>query len=890
VPEYMINKQINQYRIIQKLGEGGMGVVYLAEDTKLDRRVAIKSLPSHIASNSAERERFKVEAKAAAALNHPNIAIIHNIEENADHLYIIMEYIDGRELKEVVRANENKALPFVQVIDYAIQIARGLQAAHNKEIVHRDIKSANIMLTHDGQIKIMDFGLAKISGTEQLTKEGTTIGTAAYMSPEQARHEEADPRSDIWSFGIILYELLSGKVPFHGDYEAAVLYDILHTEPEPLESLNKEIPAELSQVVKRCLERDKLKRYQSAPEIISDLESVRSDLQSGSSKSELLIETESKTTMSGKSVPARAGRMYGIFGLAGILVVILIAVYFYLDKPASPEAANDKKMMVVLPFKNLGVAEQDYFADGITGEITSRLSGLSGLAVIARSSAMQYKNTTKSLRQIGEELGVQYLLDGTIQWEDLGDGNKRVRVNPELIQIDNGTQIWSKPYIADFSDVFQLQADIATQVTAAMNITLLASEQKSLQLKLTSNSDAYDYYLRGLDYFEDTFELEQWFIARQMFEKAIELDPNFAAAYASLGQLHADYYWWHYDRSDERLNLARINVQKAEQLDPDLYIVHKAKGWYYYHGLLDYENALIEFDKSLRIKPDDADAYMGVASVLRRQGKMQEAVNYFVKAIETNPRSPQNYGQAGETLFLLRRFDDAKKYLEKGFSMAPDDPYNYTYWVWSTFNLHSNIGEAIKELEDHLHLAGSADLPEYIYTLVNLDLINRDFDKALKRFEDTYELNSQFQYVPGVLVRARIFGLKNESQKAEAYYRHAQKILEQKIIENAEDSRFYSSLGIVYAGLGQKEKAIQTGKRGVDLMPVTKEAWRGCFRLQYLAVIYTMVGEKERAIELLEQLLDHPSDLSVKIIELDPVWDPLRDHPRFQQLVGEDVR
>ena len=877
----IIGKEILHYKVIEKLGEGGMGIVYLAEDTKLDRRVAIKSLPNQIAANSAERERFKIEAKAAASLNHPNIATIHNIEETDEGMFIVMEYIDGQELKSVVDMS-GPTLPVSEIVRYALQIAKGLNAAHSKNIVHRDIKSTNIMLTKDGQIKIMDFGLAKVSGSEQLTREGTTIGTAAYMSPEQARHQSVDPRSDIWSFGIILYEMLSGKLPFSGDYEAAILYDILHVQPPMVHQLNTSVPEKLSFIVHRCLEKDHTKRYQSADDIIKDLEAIKAEEQWSKQQAD---STEQPIQTVKKEQTVKKTSKIPLFVTSLLIIALIVVAFIYFGPSDLGPVATDKKMLVVLPFNNLGAAEQDYFADGITGEITSRLSGLSGLGVIARSSAMQYKNTTKSLSQIGEELGVQYMLEGTIQWENSDDGSKRVRVNPELIQIENGTQIWSKPYVADFSGVFQLQAEIATQVATAMNVTLLADEEKSIQLKLTSNSDAYDYYLRGLDYFEDTFDKERWIIARQMFEQAIKLDPGFAAAYASLSQLHSDVYWFHYDRSDKRLKMALDNIQKAEQLDPDLYIVWKAKGWYYYHGLLEYENALIEFNKSLEIKPDDSDTYMGIASVLRRQGKMEEAVEFFNKAIETNPRSPQNYGQVGETVFLLRRYDEARTYLEKGFSMAPDDPYNYTYWVLATLNLHKNIEEATRQLEEHLHLAGSSDLANYIYTLTWLDIMNRKFDSALNRFEENFLLNSQFHYIPGILLRARIYDLKNAPQKAKESYISAQKLIEAKISENPQDPRLYSALGIIHAGLGQKEEAIRQGRRGIDLMPIKKEAWRGAFQVQYLAIIYTMLGEQEKAVKLLDQLLALPFDLSVTLLELDPTWDPLRNHPQFQALL-----
>jgi non-specific serine/threonine protein kinase len=882
----MIGKQILHYKIKEKLGEGGMGIVYLAEDTKLDRIVAIKSLPQRIASNSEERERFKIEAKAAAALNHQNIMTIYSIEEKDDQLFIVMEYIDGQELKEEVRS---KKLEVVRVLNIAVQIAEGLQAAHNKNIVHRDIKAGNIMVTSDGQVKIMDFGLAKVQGSEQLTREGTTIGTAAYMSPEQASHKEVDTRSDIWSFGVILYEMLAGKLPFKGDYEAAILYDIVHANPESLKSVKPEVPEKLSEIVDRCLEKDKSKRYQTVSEIIEDLKSLQSDsrrmeqLKSTPSSKSHPIMTSIGTSGNQSSSEINKKKMILMVSFLAVIIVI-IGFFFYSDRSESEDVVSTKKMLVVLPFKNLGAAEQEYFADGITGEITSRLSGLSGLGVIARSSAMQYKNSTKSIKQIGEELGVEYLLDGTIQWEPLPDGNKRVRVNPALIQINNATQIWSKPYEADFSSVFKLQSEIATQVASAMDITLLQGERQSIEQALTANSEAYDYYLRGLDYYQDTYDIDLWRIAEQMWEKAVELDPQFAAAYARLSNLYSDYYWFYYDRTQKTLDISRKYVKKAEQIDPDLYIVHTAKGWYFYHGYLDYENALTQFYRALELNPNDEDTYMGIGSVLRRQGKMEEAVAVLKKAIAMNPRSALNYDQVGETLFLLRRYAEAKEYMERSISMAPDDAIAYPFLADILVIQQNNTREARKLLEDHMKNAGNR-LNLFQYCLAKFDLFDRKYDDALKQIEKIEGINSQFSYWPKEMLQAQVYSYKNDQEKKTYFYNKALQHIHLKIKEQPEDSRYHSTLGIIYAGLGQKEKALLAGQRGIKLLPVSKEAWRGSFREYDLAVIYTMVGEKEKAIELLDELLSRPTDFSVPMIKLNPIWDPLRENPRFISLL-----
>ena len=417
-----------------------------------------------------------------------------------------------------------------------------------------------------------------------------------------------------------------------------------------------------------------------------------------------------------------------------------------------------------------------------------------------------------------------------------------------------------------------------------MDITLLKGEQKSIEQELTTNSEAYDYYLRGLDYYVDTYDIDLWRIAQQMYEKAIELDPQFAAAYARLSNLHSDFYWFYHDRTQERLDISLEYIKKAEEIDPDLYMLHTAKGWYYYHGFLDYENALTEFYKALEVKPNDEDAYMGIGSVLRRQGKIEEAVTVFKKAIAMNRRSALNYDQVGETLFLLRRYNEAKEYLERSISMAPDDAFVYPFLADILVIQQNNTKEARKLLEDHLKNAGSR-LYWFQYNLAKYDLFDRKFDDALKQLDKFKVVNTQFSYLPKEVLKAQVYRLKNEKELAKSYYKEAAHIVKSRIEEQPEDPRYHSTLGKIYAGLGQKENAIRSGQRGMELLPVSKEAWRGSFLVQDMAIIYTMVDEQEKAIDLLDELLSKPFDLSVTMLKLDPTWDPLRNNPRFFSLL-----
>src|ERR1051326_3520919 len=402
----MIGQIISHYQILEKLGEGGMGVVYKAQDTRLDRFVALKFLPHHLTANETEKARFLQEAKAASALNHPNVCTIYGIEEHDGQQFIEMEFVDGVTLREKLPVEKLN-----DVLTYGIQIADALQEAHSKGIVHRDIKADNVMVNAKNQIKVMDFGLAKLKGTLKLTRTSSTVGTLAYMAPEQIQGGDVDARSDIFSFGAVLFEMITGHMPFRGEHEAAMMYSILNEEPESVQKYPQEISSEIDRIIRRALEKDPADRYQHVDDMVSELRRVQK-------QSTRVVRPDAANPVPAQGTPqreARPSKNTPWLVAAGVLVLAAIAAFLFMGRPdrgsaGKPDVQTGRKMLVVLPFENLGTPEQEYFADGITEEITSKLSGLSGLGVIARSSAMQYKKSTKPIKQIGEELGVAYIL------------------------------------------------------------------------------------------------------------------------------------------------------------------------------------------------------------------------------------------------------------------------------------------------------------------------------------------------------------------------------------------------------------------------------------------------------------------------------------------------
>jgi non-specific serine/threonine protein kinase len=872
----MTGKTILHYKILKKLGEGGMGVVYLAEDTKLKRQVAIKFLPRHVSANEEEQRRFEREAQAAAALNHPNITQIYAIEEADEQLFIVMEYIGGKELKHLII---NDQLSISKTLDYAVQIAEGLQAAHEKGIVHRDIKSANIMITEKGQVKIMDFGLAKVGQGMQLTKEQSTLGTAPYMSPEQIRGEEVDQRTDIWSFGVVFYETLTGQLPFKGDYEQAVIYAILNEEPKTLTTVRTDISEEIQNIINYALQKNPTERYQKIQELLSDLKNV-------GSKS---VETKTDESSKADSIPLIVSKPKFIYYGIGLVILFAISVYFIFSpkKLNSPQKSNsEKKMIVVLPFENLGLSEDEYFADGLTEEITSKLSGLSGLGVIARQSAKQYKKTTKSVRQIGEELGVSYILQGTVRWEKVA-GNEHVRVTPQLIDVIEGTQIWSQASEEILSSSFKLQSKIAESVVQAMDIKLALSEKQTLITDITTNAEAYSYYLRGITAGRKSFNESDYRIAEEMLLKAIELDPNFSRAHAELSYIHSSIYWEYYDHTESRVLKAKRAAEKSLELEPGLIEGHIATGWYYYLCKLDYGNALAEFHHVLKFQPNNTDALSGVAMVYRRQGKILEVLDYLRKSLEINPRDQVMNTNIASTLILLRQYNQSEQYVQMALSLTPDWRELYTTKAWIYLLKSGDVEKArtVIKLADQQNIQVATGFDIFVQTVT--EITGPDYKQSLDFLQNMrHEVcDYQFFYIPRSLFLAKIYGLNKNKILELAYYDSARVVLEKRIKEFPDDARLHSSLGIAYAGLGEKDKAIKEGKRGVELLPIKKEAWNGFYRETDLAKIYAMVGEYDLAIDKIDYLLSIPGELSVSYIRIDPVWKPLFTNSRFLKVL-----
>jgi len=823
---------VSYYRIVEKIGAGGMGEVYLVEDTKLKRQVALKFLPAHLCQDDDCRKRFKREAQAVAKLNHPNIITIHEVSEYQGRPFFAMELVEGQSLCDLAKGEE---LGIDRIIELAIQVCDGLSAAHDKKVVHRDIKPSNIVIDAYGRPKILDFGLAAIQGEEHLTKTGSTLGTVQYMSPGQVQGQEVDHRSDLFSLGVVLYEMIAGRTPFGRNNAAATLNAILKDTPEPLARYKSDVPDELQQVVSKLLEKDPSLCFQSAAGVLSALKRLKA---SSAEQPTIKMETDDK-----------------------------------------------RKMMVVLPFNNLGPADEEYFADGMTEEIISRLATIRELGVISRTSTMTYKRTNKSIREIGLELGVDYVLEGSVRWDRKGKAVDRVRITPQLIRVSDDTHLWSDRYDRTLDDIFEVQAQIAEHVVDQLNIRLLGTERQMIQTKPTDNLEAYQLYLQGLEFAgRPDYARRDFQLAEKMFTQAVHLDPEFALAFADLSRTHSLMYFHGYDRSPDRVYRAKTAVERACSLRPDLAEVHLALGYFHYYCKLNYELAFEELGKVKQQRPNDSRMLSLTGAIVKRQGKIAEAIDYYKRAFETSPRDASLPHEIGCAYMTMREYSKAMRYYDLSISLSNDQVSVFVCKARNHYLWHGNVLEGRKTLTS-IPGGKGRDLFELYYA----HLLARNYEQALKTLATAPEIHDlgQWSFVPKAQFEGYALQLLDKPEEAVRRYESALEILEPEVKKRPEDDRVHASLGIVNAGLRHTETAIREANLAVELIPVSKNAVVGPFRVEDLAFTYALLGEQDAAIDQLEYLLSIPSWISLPLLRIDPRWDLLRNHPRFQTLIKE---
>jgi eukaryotic-like serine/threonine-protein kinase len=733
----LTGQTISHYRILTKLGGGGMGVVYEAEDLSLKRHVALKFLPDSMAETGDALERFRREAQSASALNHPNICTIHEIGEHEGRPFIAMELMKGKTLKHQINS---QPMEIDQVLELGVQISDALDAAHTEHIIHRDIKPANIFVTERGQAKLLDFGLAKqniheptdtemptASAPQQLTKSGSTMGTVAYMSPEQARGKELDARSDLFSFGVVLYEMVTGKLPFDGYTTGQTLEAIFTKEPAAPVRLNPKVPAKLEEIIAKAMEKDRNLRYQSAAEMRTDLQRLR------------------RGTGTAETQSSKKSRAW-IFASAMIVVLLAAAMFYISRKPKPPAVTTGKTAIAVLPFTNLSTdKEQEYFSDGLSEELLNVLAKNPRLQVTSRTSAFSFKGKETDIKTIAQKLNVTHVLEGSVR-----KAGNQLRITAQLIEVATDSHLWSQTYDRQMENIFAVQDEIAASVANALKATLEGVPSKAQQ----TNPEAYNAYLQGR-YFADRRTREDLEKAIGYYEQALRIDPNYARAWVELSGVHVNQVGSGLIPVDEGFGKARKEVQKALELNPDLAEAYAQMGFIKMVHDWDWTGADAALQKALELEPANADVVRRAANLAGTLGRFDEAITLDRRAIELDPLRITTYNNLGVRAYYAGRFDQAEQALRKVLELNPQHPSTHSF-LNQIYLAQSKLAEALAEMKKE---------PEPVWRLHGLALAyhaagkKKEAEDALAKFIEEYQNVAAFQV-------AEIYAYRGEIDKA----------------------------------------------------------------------------------------------------------------------------
>jgi eukaryotic-like serine/threonine-protein kinase len=878
----------DRFALERELGRGGMATVYLVRDVKHKRLVALKVLHPELGA-ALGAERFQREIEFAARLQHPHILTVLDSGEAAGQLWFTMPFVEGESLRS--RLRRERQLPVEEALRIATETARALDYAHRQGVMHRDIKPENILLTKDGDTLVADFGIARaLAGSEDhLTETGMSLGTPAYMSPEQASGDKAvDARTDVYSLGCVLYEMLAGEPPYTGP-TAQVIIMKRFTEPVPsVRTARPHVPEALDQVIQQALAPIPADRFATSREFARALQP--------SVTTATAAPTSVATPVTSPAAPApppsplvTRARRFPVTAIAlGVGFLIGVGVLFaWRHTHAAASETAGPRVLAVLPFENLGDSADAYFAEGVANEVRTKLAKIAGLEVIARGSSNEYRHTTKRPQEIARELGADYLLTATVQWEKVPGGSSRVRVSPELVDVSPGhapSTRWGEQFDASLSDVFQVQADIAGKVASALDVALGDSARHELAAKPTANLAAYDAFLKGEAASQGMSVKDPAGLRRAIgfYEQAVALDSTSVPAWAQLARARASLYF-NGTPTPALAAEARQAAERAQALGPGRPEGPLALSAYYGSVALDNRQALAASEAGLKLAPGNVDL-LGAAGVDELGlGRWDAALEHLARASALDPRSATFARRTGLALVLVRRYPEAQAAMDRALALAPT-------------NLQIIELKAVVALAQG-DLTGARAVVRTALTTVEPAALLAFFGN----YQDLYWVldDAQQQQLLALppsafdndrsawgMVRAQTYQLRGNQALTRVYADSARLALEEQLRATPDDGQRHVIRGLALAYLGRKAEAIAEGKRGVALWPISRDAYQGAYIQHQLARIYLLVGEPEKALDQLEPLLKIPYYLSPGWLRIDPTFAPLKGNPRFERLVA----
>ena len=876
-----------QYTLRRELGRGGMATVFLAEDTKHHRRVALKVLHRELAATLGP-ERFRREIELAARLQHAHIVSVYDSGEAADGLlWFTMPYVEGESLRD--RLNREHQLPVDDAVRIASEAAQALDYAHRRGVIHRDIKPENILIA-DGQALVADFGIARAltaaassTAGATLTETGITLGTPAYMSPEQASGQrDLDARTDVYSLGSVLYEMLAGEPPFTGPNAQAIVARRFTERPRPLRSVRDTVPEAVERTVDVALAKAPADRYQSAGDFARALQVAQ---RTASSLVATARTTSPQRSASVLPVPQRSGRRIPVgLALLGLGFFIGVGVLFaWRSHSGAGSDSSGPVRLAVLPFDNVGDSADAYFADGLTDAVRDKLAAVPGLQVIASASSSQYRHTAKAPHEIGQELGVRYLLVGKVRWAKGNGAQSRVEVRPELVEVASSADKWGAPFDAPLTDVFQVQADIAEKVVHALQVTLSPAAAQTVAKRPTENLDAYDAYLRGKKIAE---ELEAPRVQRRAaaaFREAVTQDSTFALAWAALSEAYASMYV-NGVPAPAIGDSARSSAERAIKLAPTAAEAHAAMGSYFERVTADFDRAYSEYSAALARAPNDALLLVNTARAEEQSGRWEAAVPHFEQAVRLDPRAAQAIYRLGIAQLRFRRYAAARATLDRALALQPE-------------NLDYVEDRATVDLAQGDLAAARAVLHAVPATVDPLALVAEcaqywDLGWVLDSAQERLLLKTgpaafDNDRAGWAIILAEQYAWRGDMVRSRAYADTAHAAFEIQLKGAPQDAQRHVENGLALAYLGRKTDAMREGERGVALQPISRDAYAGPYFQHQLVRIYMLVGEPEKALDQLEPLLKVPYYLSPGWLRIDPTFAPLRGNPRFERLLAQ---